>query len=207
MRRFFDREDTQWRNLTGALHLYVELKHDRKLVRSSLSSTECLKDFSALAIQPIEYLHTTVQRLDLYRHELSETDWEDLCDNLRSRYSRLPQFPIMFSKPRVSQEAIESIGTETNQWKALLRETKNSFLDCDLEEALTEPPFAPHYTLAYCVKNTDPTYDSKVCQRLEKYSTETSIVVSKIVLVAVDQSPTEGVFRFRRIIDFPLTVS
>lgn len=60
---------------------------------------------------------------------------------------------------------------------------------------MTDPPFGPHYTVAYCVKNTEPNEDKTLKSVLDNFSNY-DFEISSIDLVAVNQKPYDGIFEF-----------
>lgn len=195
MKRFFDRKDTNWKSLIGALHVYVVLKSNSNIVKKTISISESIKYNKSIAIQPEEYLHMTVQRLDLYKDDLSDEKLRVLIENLRNVTNLITPFNVEFEKPAVRNEAIEVISKKNEQWDNLVDMVRNAICESGLSDYLTDPPFGPHYTVAYCVKNTEPNEDKTLKSVLDNFSNY-DFEISSIDLVAVNQKPYDGIFEF-----------
>ncbi|WEV64265.1 2'-5' RNA ligase family protein [Bifidobacterium sp. ESL0732] len=204
MRRFFDQPVTRWRNPKGALHVYALPKPDSDLVNDARRADQVLKDVPQLAIQPLDYLHMTLQRLDLYRSDLDDKQWERLLTELESRITELDAFGIDFVKPQVRQTAVEVVGKERVKWQQLVDSIREAFKGSGLGSAVMEPPFGPHYTLAYCVQDADKATDSQIQRKLDEVSVETNMHINQVWLVEVTESPKEGVFSFDRLAKWSL---
>ncbi|WEV46994.1 2'-5' RNA ligase family protein [Bifidobacterium sp. ESL0690] len=206
MRRFFDRADTKWRRLDGAIHLYALPEPHEKVTEKAKMEDRALADIAGLAVQPVDYLHMTLQRFDLYRDEISDEQWKQLDEELTSRIGALSAFDVAFNKPQVRQAAIEVVGKDGVEWQKLVDAIRDAFSASGLGDSLTDQPFGPHYTLAYCSSDTDAHTDAKVQKILDEVSVETTMHVSRAWMVAVNQSPQEGVFRFRKMKEWHLGV-
>lgn len=204
MRRFFGRPDTRWRHQDGALHLYALPEHDKKLIQTVSNVDDMLRLFPQVAIQPLDYIHMTLQRLDLYRDEIEDDQWEFLTNQLGIGIGRLQSFQEGFIQPCVHCAAVEVVGKSRGEWQILVDCIREAFRASGLSIALTDQPFGPHYTLAYCVRDTDKATDRRIQHELDQVSTETCMCIKRVWLVSVCQSPQEGVFRFRRLMQWPL---
>lgn len=192
MQRFFDRPDTRWRRLEGALHFYLLPHRDDSALSTHDEAVGRLGDLPGVAIQPGPYLHVTLQRLDAYEDELGAPRWEGLLSDLGARLAGLDPFVLRFAAPAVRERAVEVLGTEDASWRRLVGTLRTALCEHGLEDVLTAPPFGPHYTLAYC---TAPVEDEDVRRALGPART-TEITVDEVALVAVDQHPETGVFTF-----------
>jgi 2'-5' RNA ligase len=193
MRRFFDRDDTKWRKLTGALHFYAVPRPDAPLLRDIARASEALSHLPGLAPQPLEYVHATLQRLDAYADEVGAAVLESVGGHLRRRLSTMTPLTVEFDAPRANGHAVEAIGTPTAGWPALVDAIRESARAGGLGEALTAPPYGPHCTIAYC---TAATADADVSAALEHAGRPHGLLIDRVSLVAVDQRPAEGVFAF-----------
>lgn len=203
MKRFFDRPDTHWRNLSGALHVYALPDANSYLVKEARETASWLNGAVELAVQPVDYLHMTIQRLDLYREEIPSEIWDELTNHLAMSVADIESFDVEYAPATVRAGAIEAVSDENPSWKRLVDAVRESFCNVGLKHALVDPPFGPHYTVAYCVQDTDAQRDDELCQLLVD-APATSMRVSSVDLVAVDQSPEEGVFRFSSLMHWPL---
>lgn len=206
MRRFFDRADTKWRSLNGAIHLYALPEPHEAVTEKAKMEDLALAGIEGLAVQPADYLHMTLQRFDLYRDEISDDQWKQLGEELTSRIGALRAFDVAFNKPQVRQAAIEVVGKDSVGWQKLVDSIRDAFSASGLGDSLTDQPFGPHYTLAYCSSDTDTQTDAKVQNILDEVSVETTMHVNSAWMVAVDQSPQEGVFRFKKMKEWHLGV-
>ena len=109
MRRFFDREDTRWRRGNGALHFYLAPPEDSPLWDLVREAEKPLSALPQIGIQPPECIHVTVQRLDLYRDEISDAQWEKLRSQMDRRMAQIDPFTLTFSPPAVQERAVEVI--------------------------------------------------------------------------------------------------
>ena len=146
-----------------------------------------------LAVQPVDYLHMTIQRLDLYREEIPAEIWDELTNHLAMSVADIESFDVEYAPATVRAGAIEAVSDENPSWKGLVDAVRESFCNVGLKHAL----------VAYCVQDTDAQRDDELCQLLVD-APATSMRVSSVDLVAVDQSPEEGVFRFSSLMHWPL---
>ena len=115
MRRFFDREDTRWRRGNGALHFYLAPPEDSPLWDLVREAEKPLSAFPQIGIQPPECIHVTVQRLDLYRDEISDAQWEKLRSQMDPRMAQIDPFTLTFAPPAVQERAVEVISPENRR--------------------------------------------------------------------------------------------
>ena len=66
---------------------------------------------------------------------------------------------------------------------------------------LTDPPYGPHITLAYC---RDAVEDQRVAEALGGVARPTELVVDRVALVSVTQDPASASFAHRVVQDWPL---
>ncbi len=201
MRRFFDQHTTRWRKLTGALHLYVCPPPDDHLFDTFRREAAALTPFHQLAIQPERFVHMTLQRLDAYREELEPHDLARLGASLGDELGELESFQVTYAGATVRERAVEAIGQPSDQWADLVWHIQRAVDVAGLGHTLAEPPFGPHYTLAYCVEDV---LDSDIETRLAAVATSTTMAVDKVTLVAVDQHPDKGIFTFDTLAQWPL---
>ncbi|MFT3860439.1 2'-5' RNA ligase family protein [Micropruina sp.] len=193
MHRFFDRPDTRWRSLHGALHFYVLPPAEGSLLATHDRVARALHVHPGLAVQPAEYVHMTLQRLDGYRPEIDDDTWAVADRRISEAVSRTPQFCVEYAAPRPNGHAVEAIGSPNPQWQRLVEAIRSAVTASGLGGMLTPAPYGPHYTSAYCVADTD---DAAVVDSLRGVGHPTDLVVDDVALVAVDQFPDEGVFTF-----------
>ena len=93
----------------------------------------------------------TVQRLDLYRDEISDAQWEKLRSQMDRRMAQIDPFTLTFAPTAVQEWAVEVISPENPSFTRLIDAVRDSIVDAGLGEALTDPPFGPHFSLAYAV--------------------------------------------------------
>ncbi|RBP99470.1 2'-5' RNA ligase [Bifidobacterium xylocopae] len=155
-------------------------------------------------MQPPQYLHVTLQRLNLYRDQLSEDQWLSFLGALDAAAQSVSEFKLGFSLPRVHGEAVEAFGTPRRGWDNLVDAIRTALGRAGFQTALTDPPFGPHYTFAYCTADTGQENDTHIQKVLDQVCQPQSMVVDSMHLVAVNQYPDEGVFRFDRLHSWPL---
>lgn len=192
MRRFFDRPDTHWPSLCGALHFYALPPAGGTLLAAHDRVGRALGAHPGLAVQPAEYVHMTLQRLDAYRNQLDES-WARAERHLAEVLARSAPFRVTFAAPAPHGEAVEAIGEPNPDWERLVGVLRGALTASGLGGLLTPAPYGPHYTSAYCVADTD---DQDVVRTLAGVGEPTEFVVDEVALVAVDQHPDEGVFTF-----------
>lgn len=195
MKCFFDRKDTKWRSLNGAIHVYIAIEPRNDLAQDLTNFSRGICGDKKIAIQPLRFLHMTVQRLDLYADELSEYQFEGFINNLRRKTKSIKPFTVDCEKPKVRLEAIEAVGENCKQWEDLVAAIREGVVESGLGNALTEPPFAPHFTLAYCIEDTSPEEDEYIESLLKHFRGE-KVKVNGVDLVAVTQDREAGVFEF-----------
>lgn len=206
MKRFFDRPDTKWRNLSGALHLYA-LPDETDPVLSRLSQEDArVGQWPGLSLQPPRFIHMTMQRLDLYREDLDQVAWERMLESLGRVSSSIDPFSIHFARPCIRDTAVEALGEPVAQWQKAVAAIRGALCSAGLESALTDEPFGPHYTFAYCRKDTSSSQDVRLAEDLERNCEPHTWQVNTIYLVAVKQYLDEGVFRFERLHCWPLGI-
>lgn len=194
MLRFFDRPDTHWRSLQGGLHLYAMPAETAPIRPDFATMASALEGIAGLGVQPLEHMHVTIQRFDTFADELSDPRWARVLALLPEVLGRHAPIPMTFAAPQPNSHAVEAVGEATVAWTTLLDDLRETIVDCGLGSALTPAPFAPHYTLAYCLSSTP---DLPVQEALAPVAATTAFVIDHIELVAVDQDPDEGVFRFQ----------
>lgn len=207
MKRFFDRLDTHWPREHGALHLYALPEAGDPIIEHMRKEGEALQSrgkWDGVALQPPEYLHMTLQRLDLYRNQLSQEQWSALCVKMSDVAKRHSPFSVDFRVPEVRGEAAEALGSESSEWQKLVDDIRAGLADAGLGSSLTDPPFGPHYTFAYCSKDTDSDADKRLQHTIDEVCVPQSMQVKTLYLVAVNQYPEEGVFRFTKLHGWPL---
>lgn len=196
MKPFFNRPDTKWRNLRGALHFYVLPKEDSNVLDVYEHTVQALSGFPGLAVQPAQYVHMTLQRLDAYANEFTAAQWDAWHESLTSLFAQVEPFTVDISAAEPKGHAVEAIGTTVPSWHKIIAGIRESLIDHQLGHFLTEPPFGPHYTVAYCTTTTD---DEAVKEALAPVSSDTQFAVEKVSLVAVEQRPDDGIFTFDRL--------
>ena len=201
MQRFFDRADTEWRRPSGCLHFYALPAAGEPLRRDFRSASSALSAVSGLGRMPEAYLHVTVQRLDAYADDLADPRWQAFLEALGPVLQLLPEFEIRFAPPTVRSHAVEAVGGLSLQWSALVATIRQTLADAGLRQVLTASPYAPHYTVSYCVEETD---DAVIRQRLEPAAKPSAMRLSTVSLVAVDQDREAGVFSFETVRDWAL---
>lgn len=201
MRRFFERADTRWRRPRGALHLYV-VPDEADPVRERFDAQEvALRTCPGLAMQPNRYLHATIQRLDLYRDEISEERWQALVRELGDALARHEPFPLRFAVAQPREYAIEAVAEPTAQWTALVAGIREAIAAAGFGAALTDPPYGPHYTLAYCTGDVD---EERIREALRPVIAPTDLTVRRVSLVGVEQRLDAGIFTFDDVFEWTI---
>lgn len=206
MKRFFDRPDTQWRSLTGALHLYALPDPSDPVIARTSKEGARIGRWPGLALQPPLFLHMTLQRLDLYREDMDQMTWNHLLEGMKKVSSDLDPFTVEFARPCIRETAIEALGTPVGQWHQAVTAIRGAMTELGLGSSLTDEPFGPHYTFAYCQNDTSSREDAQLGKALERVCKPHSWRVDTLHLVAVEQRPDEGVFRFERLYCWPLGI-
>ncbi|WP_368498297.1 hypothetical protein [Herbiconiux sp. A18JL235] len=201
MQRFFDRADTEWRRPSGCLHFYALPAEGEQLRRDFRSVSSALSTVPGLGRMPEEYLHVTVQRLDAYADDLDDPEWVSTLDSLGPALGLLPGFEVRFAPPTVRSHAVEAVGGLSLHWSALVATIRQTLADAGLRQTLTASPYAPHYTVSYCIEETD---DAVIRHHLSPAAKPTAMGLSSVSLVAVDQDREAGVFRFETIREWAL---
>lgn len=192
---FFDRADTKWPQLTDCLHFYIAPERGDPIRDQFARMTAGLRNRRGIGPQPAEFLHVTVQRLNAYVLDLANPDFPppeaigDLC-------ARTPSFELRFTAPTIQREAIEAISPPNPQWQRMVEGIGEVFVSSGAANFLEAPPFAPHYSLAYC---TAPVDDEPVRAIVERDAAATSFWARRLLLVGVTQNRRSGVFSFRTI--------
>lgn len=205
MKCFFDRNDTKWKYLHGALHVYVVLRENSQVCQNTVKNCEKIADKKFIAMQPCKYLHMTIQRLDLYEQDLSTRQLQLIINKLRNVAESTGAFTVQCKKPAVRDEAVEAVGEENHQWNNLVEKVRNAFSEAGFGVALTDPPFGPHYTVAYCVRDTLPEEDVQLSSTLADFS-QNDVSVDSIDLVSVTQNIRAGVFEFKSLAHLELGI-
>lgn len=201
MQRFFDRPDTHWRSLTECLHIYAVPAADAEVRADFAAMAAGLATEPGLGRQPVEHIHMTVQRLDAYRSDVAETAIEALADRLAAAAATVEPFDLAFEAPVVTSHAVQAIAPPTLEWRMLTLAVRAAVEEAGLAASLTDPPPAPHYTLAYAMADRP---DAELGPVLERIGRPSSTAVGSISLVSVDQDPHEGSFRFSVLREIPL---
>lgn len=202
MERFFHRPDTHWRRLSGALHFYVNPPLDGELIATHHRVGATLERFPGLAVQPGEYVHMTLQRLDAYEDELDPEAWAAFERRLGERLAQRGAFTVEYAPATPNGHAVEAMGAPTPAWRELVDDIRDELAAAGFGEVLTPAPYGPHYTHAYCVADTDDD-DVRLALR-EAGEDRTGMLVDEVALVAVDQHPDDGTFTFDTLTRWPL---
>lgn len=200
MQRFFDRPDTWWRQPGGCLHLYALPAAGAAVLDDFVDATSALAALPGLGVQPPEYLHATVQRLDAFVHEMTDERWEHAWSSLERALAEHPPFELSFSPPRPGTHAVEAVARATDPWDRLGADVRGTLVSAGLGHVLAPAPYAPHYTLAYCVAETP---EEEVRAALAG-ATATAFTVDRLSLVSVEQDRDAGVFRFETLSEWRL---
>nr|WP_297429527.1 2'-5' RNA ligase family protein [uncultured Actinotalea sp.] len=200
MQRFFDRPDTHWRQPGGCLHLYALPAPGAAVLEAFTEAASALEALPGLGIQPRRYMHVTVQRLDAFVPENEDERWGRAWQSLEEVLVEHRPFELHFAPPRAGTHAVEAVAQPTDRWDRLGNDVRGALASAGLAHVLAPPPYAPHYTLAYCVADTP---DEEVREALAG-ATATSLTVDRLSLVAVDQDRDSGVFRFETLSEWGL---
>lgn len=198
---FFDQPAASWRSDKGCLHLYVQPAADAPILGDFARMAAQLSGISGLGIQPVEYMHLTLQRFDAFTHDLSDERWRRLLRILPEVLRAHSPFAVTFAPPGPNSHAVEAVGQPSPEWESLLADVRAAVADCGLARALTAPPSAPHYTVAYSI---DRTVDAEAESALAPVATATKLAIEQVMLVAVDQDPDAGSFSFERLYEWKL---
>lgn len=201
MQRFFDRPDTHWRRLSGALHFYVMPPAGGELLAAHERVCAALAVFPGLTAQPAEYVHMTLQRLDAYMDEVDADAWAGFEGALAARLARRAPFVVDYAPPAPNGQAIEAIGRPTPAWQEVVADIRDALSASGFGGVLTPAPYGPHYTNLYCTSATD---DDQVSEVLRGVGEPTRMTVTEVALVAVDQHPEQGIFAFETLARWPL---
>lgn len=201
MRRFFDRPDTRWRSLTNCLHIYAVPGADAGLRDDFVEMATALAAVPGLGHQDVEHVHMTVQRLDAFVDEVAPDVMATLLVGLDAAARAVEPFELVFRSPEITSHAIQSIGPPNASWHAVTAGIRSAVERAGLAEALTLPPPAPHFTLAYGIAEVP---DEDIVPTLKALGRPTRALVDTVSLVAVDQDPFGGAFRFSVLREFSL---
>ncbi|MDQ0615179.1 hypothetical protein QF046_002820 [Microbacterium sp. W4I4] len=158
--------------------------------------SNALRTTPGIAVQPLEYVHLTVQRLESYADEFSDTDFAYALTRIGEALTRTPAFELSFAPAAVRERAIEATSAESAGWGELVRVIRDVSRASGLADEVPSPQHAPHYSLAYCVSETSDGSADKV---LSEMARSTTCSVKEVSLVAVDQRPDLGIFTFETI--------
>lgn len=199
--RFFDLPSTRWRQLSGCLHLYAWPESHAPVRADFARMSASLERISALGLQPEQFMHVTMQRFDAYDSDLSSPAWRALVDALPGVMAAHRPFTLEFAHPRAMSHAVEAIGAVTPEWTSLMADIHAAVEECGLASVLTEPPRAPHFTIAYGLADTDA---ALVDAALAAAAVPTSFGLDRVALVSVDQDRRAGTFSFRPLASWAL---
>lgn len=200
MNNFFNQADTFWRRPYGALHLYALPEHETGVLDTYTELTSILSDFTNLAVQPAEFLHVTLRRLEVYEGEEPE-GWNNLKSDLTRHLADVSQFELRFDAPVLAPASVAAQAETHDEWNTLQRVVSDSFSRNNLSEVLTPAPAIPHYTLAYSKQKSEKT---PVQNALRDSHLSSSMLVKDVCLVSVDQNRETGIFSFRTLEKWPL---
>src|SRR5690625_2388779 len=190
---FFDQADTFQRRPYGALHLYALPEYETGVFDAYAEIAPRLRHFTNLAIQPAEFLHVTLRRLEIYEGE--EPDgWDTLISDLAQQIANADQFELQFNGPVLAPASVAAQATPNRKWHALQQSIADSFSRAGLAKLLTAAPSIPHYTLAY---SRERAAKSPIENALRDSHFSSSILIKNICLVSVDQDRQTGIFSFR----------
>jgi 2'-5' RNA ligase len=199
--RFFDRPDTHWRRRTECLHVYAVPSPASSVRKAFDTMASRLSKEPGLGHQPGEHVHMTVQRLDAFRPELDKAALDTLAELLTDAAASIQPFELEFDAPIVTSHAIQAIATTTDSWRHLTAVVRSAVGHAGLADALTEPPSAPHFTLAYATAHR---VDDEIAPIVRSVGVPSVAEVRSVCLVSVDQDPERGAFTFVVLQEFPL---
>lgn len=201
MQRFFDLPHAKWRRMDRCLHLYAIPEASSGLLSASENATTALRGIQGIEVQPSEYIHVTLQRLDAYEEEVGAPAWRKLLAEAPSVLSRRRSFELAFERPRVMSHAVEAVAEGGLHWARLIADLRQLMLAHLGPGVLVPPPLVPHYSLAYC---TEDRSDEPVESALKNTAARTSMKIAEVSLVSVTQAPREGRFSFEVLERWPL---
>ncbi|WP_341947123.1 2'-5' RNA ligase family protein [Microbacterium sp. LWH11-1.2] len=201
MQRFFDLPHAQWRRMDRCLHLYAIPEPSSELLSASDEAIAALREIQGIEVQPPEFVHVTLQRLDAYEEDLRAPAWRKLLAAAPSVLSHRRTFELAFEKPRAMSHAVEAVAEGGVHWARLIADIRQMVLAHLPDGVLVPPPLVPHYSLAYC---TEDRSDEPVESALKPTATRTRMRVAEVSLVSVTQAPREGRFSFDVLERWPL---
>jgi len=203
MKRFFDQPITKWRQLERCLHFYALPVGESTIIEGTRRPAAALGKLPGIGIQPPQYLHVTLQRLDAYEEDLSSPQWRRLLNDAPVEMRAHESFNLRFEPPKPLSHAIEAVAHGGHEWSSLLTRLRRLTLTAGLPlSTLTPIPPAPHFTLAYC---TDDREDEDAVESLNLSGAgPTMMRIEEVALVSVTQRPDAGVFTFDVLERWPL---
>ena len=114
---------------------------------------------------------------------------------------------VRCGSPLVRREAVEVLGEDRDAFNALVSGSRAACAQAGLADALTEPPFGPHFTLAYCTTASDEETDRQLAAALSAACPTSIFTIDRISLVSVEQRRDEGIFAFDTLAEWELGVN
>lgn len=176
------------------MHFYAVPAPGSAVRAASDTAARALHGQRGLGIQPDEYVHVTIRRLDAFETELARTELERLRDAAERVFGDVPAFSLDFAAPRAMAHAIEASGEANDGWRTLQEAVDAVVEGARLEGNAVPPPERPHYTIAYCVEDMND--DAAIDAVLRATARPARFEVDHVALVSVAQDATRGMFSF-----------
>jgi hypothetical protein len=208
MEDFFSRFDGATWPIQQRLHVYAlpgeELRQVVAAYQAELGHNPV--EQYGLGMQPLEFLHFTVQMLRKHRSEVSDAELDELVGHLTKQMRQVPPFSLRVGPPQASVHAVE-------MWVAPgADETWGELVECTRVAASTVfgadalPPLGPnatpHTSLGYGTGSGDSGALTSALKRTRQPLVE--VAIDQVHLLAVSQHPRQGRFTWEPLAAIPL---
>lgn len=142
MKRFFGHPVTLWPSMRNRLHVYALPAPD---LRSALGERQrVLAAFDYCSIQPVDYLHATVQQFAVTSDEVSPEDMDAFMARLKSLAAETKSFSVELGEPEADDYSLGVRGTNTPPWAKLTAAVRDAAADTiNKSQSLPGAPFQP----------------------------------------------------------------
>ncbi|KGI79342.1 hypothetical protein IL38_23840 [Actinopolyspora erythraea] len=159
-----------------------------------------------LGLQPLDYLHATVQMLRVATSEIGQPELDNLTSALRAGVAKQPPLVLQVGPPQVTRSAMEMwVSPETDEsWRGLVETVRGAVQTSLGDDAL--PPLGsnavPHLSLGYGYGDGD---SGALASALRDVRAPLArMPVTSLSLLAVTQHPEAGQLSWTPVATLPL---
>lgn len=204
MKRFFDTPPAEWASPRGKLHVYAVPPAPVQELAAEYHAA-MRRHPRLVSIQPPQWLHMTVQLIDVHQADVEPCVLDKLAAVLRTELAGVPVFHLTMGPAVIGVHGITlRTPPPADEFTALVQHTRTAITDV-LGDAAVAPGGAnqnPHASLGYGVAAGDS--DPLIRDLNDLWRAPVTFAVDEVQLVAVDQDATAGIYTWTTLATIPL---